>query len=197
MAHLSGSQRLKSTLDRPNGHTCQGWATKAGRQPAEEGVANERLGGAGGGGGPPGGEKKKKTPHGNERNAAWLLEHWRQETPPCRSHGLDVDQVDRQRRPPLPQECGYLIVILNRSFQPALLEMPEQAGGWRSSGPPVCCAANGPKRRQSLARCPRSATAPPRRWALFWCSTAGRPPTGLGGRYPGLLGSCDPTCTKR
>ncbi|APD49502.1 aspartoacylase [Synechococcus sp. CS-602] len=63
--------------------------------------------------------------HGNERNAAWLLEHWRQETSSLQSHGLDVDLVIGN---PAALAAGvrYLDRDLNRSFQPALLEDPEQ-----------------------------------------------------------------------
>jgi len=96
------------------------WATpvrlgkRLGDQPAEEGVlmADGRVLVVGG-------------THGNERNAAWLLEHWRQETSSLQSHGLDVDLVIGN---PAALAAGvrYLDRDLNRSFQPALLEDPEQ-----------------------------------------------------------------------
>lgn len=65
--------------------------------------------------------------HGNERNAPWLLEHWRHQPGALASHGLDLELVlghpaahaDNRR---------YLERDLNRCFHPALLADASQSG---------------------------------------------------------------------
>ncbi|MCT0208636.1 aspartoacylase [Synechococcus sp. CS-1332] len=59
--------------------------------------------------------------HGNERNAPWMLDAWRQHPALLRRHGLDLDLVLGN---PAAHAAGrrYLDQDLNRSFVPALLD---------------------------------------------------------------------------
>ena len=61
--------------------------------------------------------------HGNERNAPWLLEAWRQNPGLLHRHGLALELVLGN---PAAHAAGrrYLDHDLNRSFVPALLEAP-------------------------------------------------------------------------
>ncbi|MEA5415289.1 aspartoacylase [Synechococcus sp. BA-132 BA5] len=61
--------------------------------------------------------------HGNERNAPWLLEAWRQHPGLLHRHGLALELVLGN---PAAHAAGrrYLDQDLNRSFVPALLEAP-------------------------------------------------------------------------
>ena len=61
--------------------------------------------------------------HGNERNAPWLLEAWRQHRARFTSHGLAIEQqVGNPDAFQVSQR--YLERDLNRSFDPALLDDP-------------------------------------------------------------------------
>lgn len=59
--------------------------------------------------------------HGNERNAPWMLDAWRQHPALLRRHGLDLELVLGN---PAAHAAGrrYLDRDLNRSFVPALLD---------------------------------------------------------------------------
>jgi len=61
--------------------------------------------------------------HGNERNAAWLIETWRRLPQRLRRSGLGVELVIGN---PAAHACGrrYVERDLNRSFEPALLADP-------------------------------------------------------------------------
>jgi aspartoacylase len=61
--------------------------------------------------------------HGNERNAAWLIETWKRRPELLRRSGLAVDLVIGN---PAAHACGrrYVERDLNRSFEPALLADP-------------------------------------------------------------------------
>jgi aspartoacylase len=58
--------------------------------------------------------------HGNERNAPWLLEQWRQHPELLRSHGLEL-QLEVGNPEALACNRRYLDRDLNRSFAPELL----------------------------------------------------------------------------
>jgi aspartoacylase len=63
--------------------------------------------------------------HGNERNAAWLMEHWRRHPHALERHGLAVDLVIGN--PAAAREGRrYLDLDLNRCFQSALLADPSR-----------------------------------------------------------------------
>ncbi|MEB3322169.1 MAG: aspartoacylase [Synechococcaceae cyanobacterium] len=63
--------------------------------------------------------------HGNERNAAWLVETWRRRPGRLRRHGLAVELVIGN---PAAHASGrrYVERDLNRSFEPALLADPDR-----------------------------------------------------------------------
>ena len=63
--------------------------------------------------------------HGNERNAAWLLESWRRQPESLRRSGLVVELVIGN---PAAHAAGrrYIERDLNRSFDPALLGDPDR-----------------------------------------------------------------------
>jgi aspartoacylase len=58
--------------------------------------------------------------HGNERNAPWLLEQWRQHPQLLRSHGLEL-QLEIGNPEALARNRRYIDRDLNRSFAPELL----------------------------------------------------------------------------
>jgi aspartoacylase len=61
--------------------------------------------------------------HGNERNAPWLLEVWRQHRARFASHGLAIEQ-EVGNPAAFQTSRRYLERDLNRSFDPALLDDP-------------------------------------------------------------------------
>ncbi len=64
--------------------------------------------------------------HGNERNAPWLMEHWRHHPTALECRGLAV-ALEFGNPDALAAGVRYLERDLNRSFQPALLEGPDPA----------------------------------------------------------------------
>ena len=67
--------------------------------------------------------------HGNEINAPWLLEQWRQQPHLIQTHGCEALSVIGNPDA-YAKGCRYLDRDLNRSFQPGLLQ---QVGSERIS----------------------------------------------------------------
>ncbi len=65
--------------------------------------------------------------HGNERNAPWLLQQWRQRPELLQRHGLDV-QLEIGNPEAFAAQRRYIERDLNRTFLPELLADPSQQG---------------------------------------------------------------------
>ncbi len=65
--------------------------------------------------------------HGNERNAPWLLQQWRQRPELLQRHGLEVD-LEIGNPAAFAAQRRYIERDLNRTFQSALLADPTQQG---------------------------------------------------------------------
>jgi aspartoacylase len=65
--------------------------------------------------------------HGNERNAPWLIQQWRQRPELLQRHGLGVE-LEIGNPAALAAQRRYIERDLNRTFVPELLADPSQQG---------------------------------------------------------------------